>query len=80
MEGNLTGTIHADADADQKDARLIIRSLEEKVGRVIVNGYPTGVKVSEAELAAVRLEPAAFHGEWNYTIRPTSPSIDTFIA
>jgi DDE family transposase len=44
------------------------------------NGYPTGIKVSEAELAAVRLEPAAFHGEWNYTIRPTSPSIDTVIA
>jgi len=32
--------------------------------------YPTGIKVSDAALAAVRLEPAAFHGEWNYTIRP----------
>jgi hypothetical protein len=37
------------------------------------NRYPTGIKVSKAELAAVRLEPAAFHGEWNYTIRPTHP-------
>jgi hypothetical protein len=27
--------------------------------------YPTGVKVSDAELAAVQLEPAAFHGDWN---------------
>jgi hypothetical protein len=43
-------------------------------------GYPTGIKVSAAELAAVRLEPAPFHGEWNYTIRPTHSSIDTFIA
>jgi hypothetical protein len=41
--------------------------------------YPTGIKVSDAALAAVRLEPAAFHGEWNYTIRPTKPSIDTLI-
>src|SRR3954454_11377294 len=32
--------------------------------------YPTGIKVSDAELAAVHLEPADFHGEWNYTIRP----------
>jgi hypothetical protein len=41
--------------------------------------YPTGIEVSAAEWAAVRLEPAAFHGEWNYTIRPTSRSIDTVI-
>jgi hypothetical protein len=42
--------------------------------------YPTGIKVSDAALAAVRLEPAAFHGEWNYTIRPTNLSIDTVIS
>ena len=32
--------------------------------------YPTGTIVSDADLAAVRLEPAAFHGNWNYTIAP----------
>ncbi|MBM3226406.1 MAG: ISAzo13 family transposase [Candidatus Tectomicrobia bacterium] len=32
--------------------------------------YPTGIKVTEQELQAVALEPAAFHGEWNYTIAP----------
>jgi hypothetical protein len=32
--------------------------------------YPTGHKVSDAEIAKVRLQPNAFHGEWNYTIRP----------
>jgi transposase-like protein len=32
--------------------------------------YPTGKKVSDEELAAVNLSPDAFHGEWNYTIRP----------
>jgi hypothetical protein len=35
--------------------------------------YPTKVKVSDAELAAVHLTPHAFHGDWNYTITPTEP-------
>lgn len=34
------------------------------------NRYPTGIKVSDDELHAVRLQRARFHGEWNYTIRP----------
>jgi transposase len=34
------------------------------------NVYPTKVKVSDDELAAVQLTPHAFHGEWNYTISP----------
>jgi hypothetical protein len=37
--------------------------------------YETGRKVSDEELAAVNLHRDAFHGEWNYRIRPTlSPS------
>ena len=32
--------------------------------------YPTKVKVSDAELATVRLSTHAFHGEWNYRIKP----------
>ena len=36
------------------------------------NHYPTGLKVTDHDLAAVKLRPAKFHGEWNYTIRPTS--------
>lgn len=32
--------------------------------------YTVGRKVTDAELAAVRLNPNTFHGEWNYTIRP----------
>lgn len=32
--------------------------------------YTVGRKVTDAELAAVRLNPNSFHGEWNYTIRP----------
>jgi Rhodopirellula transposase DDE domain len=32
--------------------------------------YPTGIKVSDEELAAIQLTPHEFHGEWNYTITP----------
>ncbi|HBY05223.1 MAG TPA: ISAzo13 family transposase, partial [Desulfotomaculum sp.] len=34
------------------------------------NEYPTGVRVSDAELNTVRLERSEFHGDWNYAIRP----------
>jgi hypothetical protein len=34
------------------------------------NRYPAGVKVSDEQMAALRLERDAFHGEWNYTLRP----------
>ncbi len=34
------------------------------------NTYPAGRKVSDAEMATLRLERAAFHGAWNYTILP----------
>ncbi|GHO56339.1 ISAzo13-like element transposase-related protein [Ktedonobacter robiniae] len=32
--------------------------------------YPTGLKVTDDELAALRLVQASFHGEWNYTLNP----------
>ena len=35
------------------------------------NSYPTGIKVTDDELASVNLRPAKFHGEWNYTIKPS---------
>jgi Rhodopirellula transposase DDE domain len=34
------------------------------------NEYETGIEVSDEQLASVKLTPAKFHGEWNYTIRP----------
>ena len=33
--------------------------------------YPVAVKVNDEQLAQVALEPSRFHGDWNYTIRPT---------
>jgi len=32
--------------------------------------YPTGKKVSDAEMRRLALERAPFHGEWNYTLHP----------
>lgn len=33
--------------------------------------YPAKVKVSEEQFAKVNLQPHTFHGEWNYTVRPS---------
>jgi hypothetical protein len=32
--------------------------------------YETAIKVSDSELARVKLTPHRFHGDWNYTIKP----------
>lgn len=32
--------------------------------------YPTGISISDAEMAALRIERNAFHGDWNYAIHP----------
>ena len=32
--------------------------------------YPTGIVVSDEEFKRVQIEPDAFHGKWNYRIRP----------
>jgi hypothetical protein len=34
------------------------------------NSYETGIKVTDEELAEVRITRDEFHGEWNYTISP----------
>ena len=34
--------------------------------------YAKGRRVSDHQLASVNLEPHTFHGEWNYTIHPTT--------
>ena len=32
--------------------------------------YPTGIKITDAELHALNLKQATFHGEWNYALLP----------
>lgn len=34
------------------------------------NTYPTGIKVSDQEINALHMTKDAFHGEWNYTLKP----------
>ncbi len=47
IEGNLTATIHS--DGDDALAGELSDILEQKVGRVIYNGYPTGVEVCPSQ-------------------------------
>lgn len=32
--------------------------------------YPKGIKVTDAQMAKLNLKPAAFHGDWNYSVLP----------
>lgn len=47
LEGQLTATLHG-TEADLARHRDLIAILERKAGRLIVNGYPTGVEVCHA--------------------------------
>ena len=47
LEGQLTATIHA-AESDRALAAALLEILERRAGRVLLNGYPTGVEVSPA--------------------------------
>lgn len=47
FEGQLTATLHVD-DGDTKLARRLMPILERKAGRVLANGFSTGVEVSDA--------------------------------
>ena len=50
--------------ATTTETGLLVRAELDK------NKYPKGVKVSDAQLAAVNLSRHSFHGDWNYTISP----------
>ncbi|MGN4050765.1 aldehyde dehydrogenase (NADP(+)) [Pseudomonas sp. SM4] len=47
LEGQLTATLHLD-DEDEEQARALLPTLERKAGRLLVNGWPTGVEVCDA--------------------------------
>ena len=40
--------------------------------RLDLDEYPTGVTVSDAELAGLALQAHATHPQWNYTLSPRS--------
>ena len=35
------------------------------------NKYPAGIKVSDSEMQAINMQRHDFHGDWNYTIKPS---------
>jgi NADP-dependent aldehyde dehydrogenase len=47
LEGQLTATMQLDPD-DYTAAATLLPTLEQKAGRILVNGWPTGVEVSPA--------------------------------
>lgn len=47
MEGNLTATVHG-TEEDLQEFADLVAILETKVGRIVFNGYPTGVEVCNA--------------------------------
>jgi NADP-dependent aldehyde dehydrogenase len=47
LEGQLTATLHMD-DADIDAAKALLPTLERKAGRILANGWPTGVEVGHA--------------------------------
>lgn len=47
LQGQLTCTLHMD-DADTEAAQRLMPVLERKAGRILANGFPTGVEVADA--------------------------------
>ncbi|MEM8836788.1 MAG: aldehyde dehydrogenase (NADP(+)) [Pseudomonadota bacterium] len=47
LEGQLTATLHMDA-GDAERAADLVKALERKAGRVLFNGFPTGVEVADS--------------------------------
>lgn len=65
LEGNLTATVHGEA-IETEDAKRVYAILREKVGRLIWNGFPTGVAVV----------PSMFHGgPYPATTAPSTTSV-----
>lgn len=72
FEGNLTGTLHissseaAGETTNANELRALVEALSQQVGRVLFNGWPTGVAVT----------PAQQHGgPWPATTNDTSTSV-----
>ena len=47
LTGHLTATVHG-TDEDLAEYAELLEILEQKVGRILINGFPTGVEVSHA--------------------------------
>lgn len=67
LEGQLTASIQA-AEEDYAPAAALIPALERKVGRIIINGWPTGVEVGHAMVHG---------GPYPATSAPSTTSVGT---
>lgn len=67
LEGHLTATIHGTED-DLKEYTELVEILEQKVGRLIFNGFPTGVEVCHSMVHG---------GPYPATTAPQSTSVGT---
>jgi NADP-dependent aldehyde dehydrogenase len=67
LTGQLTATIHA-TDADLRAGAGLLQLLETKAGRIVVNGFPTGVEVGHAQVHG---------GPWPATSDGRSTSVGT---
>src|SRR5580658_207127 len=70
LPGNLVGTVHADTESpDDLDlARQVVAVLEHVAGRIVFNGWPTGVAVVAAQHHG---------GPWPATTVPAYTSVGT---
>jgi NADP-dependent aldehyde dehydrogenase len=70
LPGNLVGTVHADTESpDDLDlARQVVAVLEHVAGRIVFNGWPTGVAVVAAQHHG---------GPWPATTAPAYTSVGT---
>lgn len=67
LEGQLTATVHAD-EADHPLAAKLLPLLEERAGRILFDGWPTGVEVGHAMVHG---------GPFPATTDPRSTSVGT---
>ncbi|UWX55220.1 aldehyde dehydrogenase (NADP(+)) [Maribacter litopenaei] len=67
LEGHLTATVHG-TEEDLSEYAELFEILEQKVGRVLVNGYPTGVEVCHSMVHG---------GPFPATTAPSSTSVGT---
>lgn len=67
LEGQLTATLHGSA-ADLPAAAAVLPILEERAGRVVWGGWPTGVEVAHAMVHG---------GPWPATSAPSTTSVGT---
>ncbi|REJ77886.1 MAG: aldehyde dehydrogenase (NADP(+)) [Acidobacteria bacterium] len=61
LEGQLTATIHG-TDEDIAEAEELIAVLEKKVGRIVFNGFPTGVEVCHSMVHGGPYPATSFSG------------------